>query len=216
MNSSSRLTQASSGKRRKVERQSIRLIGIIGPQAGGKGTFTAFVEAMESKNLVEVISSSDIIADLLRQRGAQSENRDAKRALFEEKEKSVGPDWLAREMGEAVCRSPAKVVMWDSIRTEYDWKEVQKNPNHEFVYITAPSKTRHERAMARRRDDEGEISYEQFVAREQAGNEKMVPILGRRAPKANQIENIGTQDEFYQQLFGLYQRLILPWLQEPV
>lgn len=140
-------------------------LGFTGPNASGKGEAIKYL--IEKHKFISY-SLSDILRSELKSRGVEI-NRDNLISIGNELRKKHGPGVLAKLTVEKIKNMPQAVI--DSIRNPFEIEELRKNlKDFKLIGISAGTKVRYERAKKRGREGEKEISFEEFVAKEEKEN----------------------------------------------
>lgn len=134
----------------------IKLIGLTGTNAAGKGEAAAYFK----QNGFAYFSLSDLIREELRNRGKEI-TRDNLIAAGNRLREECGPDILARRTLERV-QSHAVI---DSIRNLHEIQYLRRHPNFTLLALDAPVEIRFARAQHRGRDESAR-SLQAFIAKE--------------------------------------------------
>jgi dephospho-CoA kinase len=170
-----------------------RLIGLTGTNASGKGEAAAFFKG----HGFAYYSQSDVIRDELRRKSLEP-TRDNLIREGNDLRQRFGPDIMARRVMEKI--SDDSIV--DSIRNPSEIEYWRRQPNFILLAIDAPVEVRHQRALARGRD-ESATSLEEFTAKEDEEktrnrNAQQLETCMRMADFV--IRNDGTLEEFRKKL----------------
>ena len=173
-------------------------LGFTGPNASGKGEA---IKYLVDKHKFVSYSLSDILRSELKSRGIEI-NRDNLIAVGNELREKHGPGVLAKLTVEKIKNMPQALV--DSIRNPFEIEELRNNlKDFKLIGITADEKTRYERAKKRGREGEKEISFEEFIAKEEKENSDSQ--TGQQLLKCFQmadikIDNSGKVEKLYENI----------------
>jgi len=176
------------------------VIGIIGEQAGGKGSAAKIIiKKYGGKRL----TTSDIL-----RRTLDSLHIPVSRAnlinLALNLKNGLGQDVLMKAMLKEVELVGADLTIVDGIRMSGDEKPFRDEYGKDFylIYVTADSKIRYERCKNRgEKVGEDEQSYEEFLEKEQAETEKYIKEVGEKADFT--INNDGNEDELEEKILQI-------------
>ena len=160
----------------------MKLIGLVGEQAGGKGSFVSVLKEISNEN-IQVVSSSAILLEILKTLSIEPSRPNFKK-LFLSLSKVFGVDFLTQAVKLRIKGLPAEtsVVVYDSVRMPVDVRMVRVFNDSYLVYVTADRQVRYERARARKeKAGEGDMPYNVFLEHEDAENERYVPDIGQSA-----------------------------------
>ena len=166
------------------------IIGLSGTIAGGKGTVK---EILEQKYSTISFSLSDAIRDEARKRGMDT-NRDNLIAIGNELRSKEGSDALARRISEKVDSSIKKdteIAIVDSIRAPGEIEFLRQKYRDKFLllFVDAPIKIRYERAVARSREGEHKLSFQEFKRQDDEGLGKNQPAWGNNLTECRRISD---------------------------
>lgn len=141
------------------------IIGVTGWFAAGKDTACDYLE----KKGFEKISLSDIIRQHCTKEGIEH-TRDNLRNMGNALRDKYGADFLAKEALKKMQNSGRdKNYVVPSVRQPAEVEIFRNDPSFHLWEIYAPQKTRYERLLKRARSqDEKSISFNEFVAKEEA------------------------------------------------
>lgn len=173
-------------------------LGFTGPNASGKGEA---IKYLVEKHKFVSYSLSDILRSELKVRGLEI-NRDNLISIGNELRQKYGPGVLAKLIIEKIKNMPQAVI--DSIRNPSEIEELRKNlRDFKLIGINADIKIRYERAKKRGREGEKEISFEEFVAKEEKENsnsQTSQQLLKCFEMADIKIDNSGTIEELYNKI----------------
>jgi dephospho-CoA kinase len=106
---------------------------------------------------------------------------------------------MSKVIAKDVERDEHNIVIVDGIRRPTDITYLQQLPGFHLIYITAESKLRYERLVARKENpgDENK-SYEEFCKDEQSEADQLIASLGKDAEFT--IVNNETREELFAQI----------------
>ncbi len=160
----------------------MKVIGLLGEQAGGKGSFVSVLREVVNEP-IEVVSSSAMLLEILKILAIEPSRPNFKHLFF----------GLSSEFGSSVLTEAAKlriqslstkarVVVYDSVRMPADVRMVRSFPSNYLVYVTAYKELRYERSRLRKeKAGEDQLSFKDFLDQEKAENECFVPEIGLSA-----------------------------------
>jgi dephospho-CoA kinase len=180
------------------------VIGLVGEKGGGKGTFAEIIKQI-ARGGVSHLRFSDILLDIAKLLDIPKEKitRGQLQELAQELDRIFGKGTLTKGMQKRIQENKGGLVIVDGIRWATDLEMIGNLPNSILVYVTANPELRWERVRKRKeKAGEGELTFERFMAEEQAENEKYIPEIGKVADVC--IENNGTSEEFRQKVEEFY------------
>ncbi len=183
------------------------VIGLIGEKGSGKGTFTDILrEVLPDKRIVKV-GSSELLFETLNLWGIQT-TRENLINLAEAMDSKFGKGTLSRAISNRISHVDADIVIFDSVRWDTDVDVIRQFPDGLLVYITADSRTRHERTVNRgEKVGEAEATFEEFRKQEQASTEIDIPRLGSMADYG--IVNHSSDKEIFKNAVRIFCRRLL-------
>lgn len=170
------------------------IIGLVGEQGSGKGTFATLLASAVAPQCVAVIRFSDVVRETLKL-WSIPETRENLQRFAQVIMEHFKPTALSDAVAARAQRTDAAFVVLDGIRRLADAAMVREIPGSIMVYITAPAEFRYQRLRSRGENvGEHGMSFEQFLAAEHAPAEAAIPTIGATAD--HRIENAGTLDEY--------------------
>jgi dephospho-CoA kinase len=171
------------------------IIGLVGEKASGKGTAADYLAKEHGASVHRFSASMKRCLEILR----LPLTRENFIAFSEITRKAYGEELYAKVIAAEAAGDDAELAVVDGIRREADMSELKKLPGFTLVYVTAPAELRWERSRKRgEKEGETEMTFEQFMAEEQAPTERAIPELGANAD--HRIDNSGELDQLYKQL----------------
>lgn len=177
-----------------------RIIGLAGTFASGKDSLARF---LEEKYYIKHVSTSDIVREF-----AQEKYGSIERPILYKTANEL------RETRGAGVLSEIALGRYESYKEKYPsgicvsglrtWAEAEVVKEHGgiIVFTDAPAQVRHERTVARARDEEKHNTFEEFLAREEEENgavNSMFSIAGIK-PRADIIlDNSKNLEDFLAQ-----------------
>lgn len=166
------------------------IIGLVGRQGSGKGTVA---KILAEKYGAELFRFSAILGDVL-DRIAIERTRDNMIKISEALRTSFGEDVLAYAIEKDAINSTSDIVVIDGIRRIDDIAALEPLPQFRLIEISASAKVRYDRMTQRgEKSGENEMTWDEFMAQEQAPTELSIPSVVARAWKT--IENDGSAEE---------------------
>lgn len=157
-----------------------KIIGLIGEQAGGKGTAAKLI----IKNFGGVrLTTSDILRRTLGDLYLESSRMNLINLALILK-KQFGEEVLMNAMLQDVEKQEADLVIVDGIRMPGDIEPFKNAYGNDFksIYVTANQRLRYERSVNRgEKAGENEQTFEQFAEKEKSKTEKYIRKVGKTA-----------------------------------
>ncbi len=171
------------------------ILGFVGDLAAGKGTLAHYL--LEKYNAPSY-KFSTMLRDML-DRIYVEKTRENLQNISTFVRAQYGQDVMSKVIAKDVERDEHSIVIVDGIRRPTDITYLQQLPEFHLVYITAESKLRYERLVARKENpgDENK-SYEEFCKDEQSEADQLIVSLGKEAEFT--IVNNGTREELFTQI----------------
>ncbi len=167
------------------------IIGLVGEKLAGKDVVAEYLEKKYGAFYIKYSTILDEILNILDLPVSRRNEIDLGAGLREAFKRSV----LWGAVKKKVLESSADLKVIGSIRLEDEF-ESARSLGAKVLYVTAPIDLRYQRALVRReKTDDGQQTFEQFIAQEQEWTEAGIPELGKKADF--RIENVGTVEELY-------------------
>ncbi len=167
------------------------IIGLVGLQGCGKGTAA---DLLKEEYGAGYFRFSAILSDILRRLGVES-SRDHFIALSTALRQAFGEDVLSYAIAQDAVGSTEDIIIIDGIRRPQDIIALEPLPQFQLIAVTADQTLRFERMKGRgEKAGESQMTWEQFLATEQAETERTIPDVMARATIT--IPNDGTREEF--------------------
>lgn len=170
------------------------VIGLVGAPLAGKETCANLLEQLliEDGYSVSRHSFSEILRDTLDLWGVPHGcDNEQKLAIIMNAEAGFGDGALARAMKHRIIHEDVDVAILDGVRWLGDEKMLrdldEEGIKSILISISADSKVRYARLLARNRAGESATTWEDFARREKARTEVNIPDIGTRAEIA--LEN---------------------------
>ena len=190
------------------------IIGLVGENGGGKGTFAEalMAAAKEAGASAERLRSSDILKDTLSLWHIPSTRENlGKLALL--MVRVYGEGTLTNAVRNRIEKSAADIVIFDGVRWKSDEALVRSFPKNLMAYVTTDPKLRYERMRARKeKSGEEHMTFEQFLKDEKAPTEKDIPEIGARADI--RLENNDSLGLLQEKMKEIWQTRIVPLVKE--
>lgn len=178
------------------------IIGLVGKQGSGKG---AAASVLKEKYGAITFRFSAILGDIL-DRLSREKTRDNMIAISEALRSTFGEDALSYAISRDVLASTAPIVIVDGIRRIEDIAALEPLPIFHLIEIAVPAEQRYERMKGRgEKVGESSMTWEEFLASEQAPTEASIALVASRAWKT--IDNSGTPQELETQLIQILANL---------
>lgn len=166
------------------------ILGLVGKQGCGKGTIA---DVLQKDYQAGYYRFSSILSDILNRLGIEKSRTNLIR-ISTVLRQSFGEDVLSYALESHVLQAPEDIVIIDGIRRPEDIVALEPLPQFKLISVDADPRLRFERMKGRgEKVGESNMSWEQFLADEQAPTEITIPLVMERA--TIKIENNGTQNE---------------------
>lgn len=168
------------------------ILGFVGDLAAGKGTLAKYLHEKYGSNTYRFSSMLRDMLDRIYVEKTRENLQDIStfiRARF-------GQDVMSKVLAKDVENDQGEIVIVDGIRRPTDITYLQQLPGFHLIYVTAESKLRWERLVARKENpgDENK-SYEEFLKDEQSEADQLIGTLGKEAEFT--IVNNGTKEDLF-------------------
>ena len=171
------------------------ILGLVGDKAGGKGTIA---KHLIEKHGARSYAFGGILKDLLTRLHLPL-TRENYIKISVNLRATFGEPLFAAAMAEDVSRDTTPLVVVDGIRRVADIDQLRGIPGFHLLYVTADPKVRWQRSVKRaEKVGEADMTFEQFMAEEQAPTETSIADVAREAEIT--IDNNGTFDELHVQV----------------
>lgn len=178
------------------------IIGIAGEMASGKDTVTKY---LVERYGAEQYRFSDPLRAILKIMHLEV-TRDNLTAVSTHLREAFGQNLLAHIIERNAETSKSDIVVIDGVRRLSDIDLVKDKPNFTFWYTEADPKIRYERLSNRREnEDDGTLTFEQFLEDHSNETERFIPELKAHAEQV--IENNGTLEALKERVDGLMKNL---------
>lgn len=178
------------------------IIGLIGLPGSGKGTVADLLQKEYGANYTRF---SGVLSDLL-DRLSIEKSRDNMIRLSEALRQTFGDDALSYAVEQDALRAKGQIIVLDGIRRPGDIVGLEMLPQFHLVSVEAAPELRYERMKARgEKATEAAMTWEQFLAEEQAPTEVTIPAVMERAEF--RLDNSGTKEELEQKVRELMKQL---------
>lgn len=168
------------------------VIALTGEKLAGKGTVAEYLQRVQSAVLFRF---SQVLSDILA-RLHQPNNRSELVALGSYVRQRFGDGVLARVVSSDIQHCSAGFIVIDGLRYQAELTICGQLPNFYLLNITAPIDVRFERMKFRHeKNDETNMSYSEFVQREQDATEQEIVIVQQCAQMT--IHNTGSKADLY-------------------
>lgn len=171
------------------------VLGIVGQKGSGKGTVAQYL--VEHHQAAHFKFSDPLTDTLNRFHLPITRDHQIRLALFFREQ--FGEDILGQVILADVGVSPAPIVVVDGIRY---WDEVhllKKLPAFKLVHVTAEVGKRYERTLIRgEKENDGDYSFEDFVAEHQRPTEVTIKAIAARADI--HLDNNGNFEDLHRQV----------------
>ncbi len=185
------------------------VIGLVGEKRGGKGTFTRLLAEILPHAKIIRLGFGDIVGDIL-------DILDMPRTRNNMQKLPVGlmttfddPAVITNAMRHRIGVLDADIVILDGIRTFPDREMLGSFPRHLLVYVTASVETRYQRAVqAAEKIGDAKLTFEQFLAQDNAEIERLIPAIGAKADYV--IQNESTLNDYRDHVKRVQRYFITP------
>lgn len=167
------------------------LIGLVGLQGCGKGTLA---DILVQKHGAGYFRYSAIISEILTRLAVEKTRGNYIKASLALRN-TFGEDVFSYAVETAALAAPQEIVVIDGIRRPEDIVALEPLPNFHLISIEADAPLRFERMKKRgEKATESGMTWEQFLADEQAETERTIPFVMERAK--HRLSNNGAREEF--------------------
>lgn len=157
------------------------VIGLTGKQGSGKNTFIQNVIKVFPHKSVDRITSGGILVDVLKILNIVI-TRHNLQELAKYLRIGFGDDIISSAVRLRIISSEADIVIFDGVRWQSDVDMVRSFPEGIIVYIQTDKEVRYQRLRNRgEKEDENNLSREEFEKAEVASTEVEIDNIGRRA-----------------------------------
>lgn len=169
------------------------VIALTGEKLAGKGTVAEYLQRTRQ---ARVLRFSQPLTDILT-RLHQPNSRAELVALGGYLRQRFGDDILARVLCDDIRATTDHLTVIDGLRYQAELVLCRQLPNFYLLNITAPLDTRYERMKLRQeKSDEANMSYSEFVQREQDATE--LDIAGVQQHAHMTVRNESSKEDLYQ------------------
>lgn len=174
------------------------IIGLSGQAGCGKGTVADHLRERYGAKYIRFSAFLGETLDLL----ALPRSRENLIKLSEALRKTFGEDALSYAVQQHAIHSTETVVVIDGIRRPEDILPLEALPQFQLIAIEADPKTRFERMKQRgEKPGETQMTWEQFLAEENAPTEITIPLVMERAQI--HLKNNGTREDLIAKIDAL-------------
>lgn len=158
------------------------VIGLVGEQGGGKGTFTKLLQAaIGSTFSLEKIGSGDLLIETLNLWNIPTSRANLQK-LVVAMNQTYGEGSVTRAVQKRIENCKSEIIIIDSIRLLTDLEMLRGFPDSLLVYIAATQEKRYQRIRARKEKVGEEFAtFEQFQQEELAGTEIYISQIANKA-----------------------------------
>ena len=186
------------GSRYTLPHMANLIIGFVGKPGCGKGTAA---DVLRKQYGAGYCRFSAILNDIL-SRLYVEKVRENFAKLSEGLRKSFGEDVLSYAIEQETLRAPEEIVVVDGIRRVEDIIALEPLPQFKLIAIEASPEIRYERIKHRgERENETNMTWEQFLAEEQLSTEVTIPAVMARARET--VNNDGSPAELEKRIHEL-------------
>ncbi len=161
------------------------VIGIVGKIRSGKGTVEQILTQKFKQNGFSVISHrfSDVLRETEKGWNLPT-GRETQQKLVLAMRHYFGQDVLAKAVYSRVLESQSDIIILDGLRwIDADYPLLRNLPNNFLIYVDAPAEIRWQRSLIQdnQKLDEDGASFESFLIRDEAPNERDILLFKSRA-----------------------------------
>jgi len=167
-----------------------RIIGFVGKQGAGKDTCTDY---LREKYGATIFKFSTPMKDCLERLNLPATRENL--ILFSKvTRETFGQDLYAKIMALDATNADDTLITINNIRRSGDISALKNMPEFTLIAIDAPARIRYGRILVRKeKEDENNMTWEQFEAYERAETESTIPEVMAQA--VSTIDNSGTLEE---------------------
>ena len=171
------------------------ILGFVGDLAAGKGTLAKYLHEKYGSNTYRF---SNMLRDML-DRIYVKKTRENLQNISTFIRAEFGQDVMSKVLAKDVENDAGEIVIVDGIRRPTDITYLRELSGFHLVYVTAESKLRYERLVARKENpgDENK-SYEEFLKDEQSEADQLIASLGAQAEYT--IVNDGDKESLFEKI----------------
>ncbi len=178
------------------------IIGLVGQSGCGKGTVADLLQAEYGAGYFRF---SALIGSLL-EKLAIEKSRNNFTTLSNTLRTAFGEDVFSYAIEKQALEAPEEIVILDGIRRVEDIVALEPLPLFKLIAIDVDATKRFERMKQRgEKVGEQEMTWEQFIAQDNAATEVTIPFVMKRAWRT--IPNNGTREELVDQIHALMSEL---------
>lgn len=180
------------------------IIGFVGKLCAGKGFAISYL--VEKHGFISS-SCSDRIREEIRKNGDEV-TRERLQETGGKLRQEFGPSVLAKKTIDDLSQKGVEKAVVDSIRATEEVELLKTIPNFYLIAVNADTKLRFDRMIARKRGESDPITFEEFQKTEERdlkGDGR--DIEGCINMADFQIQNNGTEEELYQKLEEVLQKI---------
>ncbi len=186
------------------------VLAFVGEKRAGKGTAADIYRKISYSHHNLPISRhtfSDVVREILQKRDIPFGRKTAQDLVMELINENASNDTLSKIVEERIWADPNSHIILDGIRLWPDYHMICRFPSYHLVYVTAPARIRHRRALLDSdKVDEINISFEEFCEKEKHQLELDIPIIGANVADFF-INNIGTRAELERKVIELREKI---------
>ena len=169
------------------------LFGLVGLQGCGKGTLA---DTLTQRYGAGYFRFSAVIGDILSRLAIEKTRENFIKASVALRQ-AFGEDVFSYAVETAALAAPQDIVVIDGIRRPEDIVALEPLPHFHLIAIEADAQLRYERMKKRgEKATEANLTWDQFLADEQAPTERGIPFVMERAKY--RLSNNGSREAFEQ------------------
>lgn len=158
------------------------VIGLVGKQGSGKGTFIELLKnELGPQNIDHIKSGTGGVLEAFVRIAEIPVTRENLQKMAVGLREYFGDDFISEAVGAKIRKSRNSIAIFDAVRWRCDERVVKGFRRNVIVFMDANKELRFKRLKNRLRGDEKELTWEQFEKAEVASTEIEIDDIGLRA-----------------------------------